>query len=188
MKLRIMQLSPFSCHSLPLSPTYLPKHPILQDPQPMFFPPCDRQNCTSIWKYINSIALYVNAILFLDRKGKREYTGPNFCRLSDLFISIQNRQWMYKVTLSSVRKPSLQRKSNKYYIFWVCVCSLRYPACNAHAPYSHLWALCPYSVFPHNLINGTIFEKKVTEHKICVLISSTIFVWNIFFSKKNSMR
>ena len=24
---------------------------------------------------------------------------------------------------------------NKYYIFWVSVCSLRYPACKAHAPY-----------------------------------------------------
>jgi len=31
-------------------------------------------------------------------------------------------------------QPLLQWKSNKYYIFWVCVCSLRYPACNAHEP------------------------------------------------------
>jgi hypothetical protein len=30
--------------------------------------------------------------------------------------------------------------------------------------------------FPHYLINGRIFEKKkVIEHKICVLISSTTF-------------
>jgi len=27
----------------------------------------------------------------------------------------------------------LQWKSSKYYIFWVCVCSLSYPGCNAHA-------------------------------------------------------
>jgi len=33
----------------------------------------------------------------------------------------------------------LQWKSNKYYIFWLCICSLRYPSCNAHAPYCHLW-------------------------------------------------
>ena len=31
-------------------------------------------------------------------------------------------------------KPFMQWKSNKYYIFSVCVCSLRYQACNAHAP------------------------------------------------------
>jgi len=29
------------------------------------------------------------------------------------------------------------RITNKYYIFWVCDCSRTYPACNAHAPYSH---------------------------------------------------
>jgi hypothetical protein len=31
-------------------------------------------------------------------------------------------------------------KAINIYIFWVCVCSLRYPACNVHAPYCHL---CP---------------------------------------------
>jgi len=30
--------------------------------------------------------------------------------------------------------------------------------------------------FPHYLTNGTIFEKKVTEHKMCVLIFCTTFV------------
>ena len=29
-------------------------------------------------------------------------------------------------------------KRNDYYTFWVCVCSLRYPACRAHASYCHL--------------------------------------------------
>ena len=32
------------------------------------------------------------------------------------------------------------------------------------------------TVFPHYLINGMILEKKVTEHKIHVLIFSTVFV------------
>jgi len=31
-------------------------------------------------------------------------------------------------------------------------------------------------IFPHYLINGTILEKKVTEHKMCGLIFSTTFV------------
>jgi hypothetical protein len=38
------------------------------------------------------------------------------------------------------------------------------------------WAVCLYRIFPHYLINGTIFEKKVTEHKMRVLIFSTTFV------------
>jgi hypothetical protein len=29
---------------------------------------------------------------------------------------------------------------------------------------------------PHYLINGTVFEKNVTEHKMCVLIFCTTFV------------
>jgi len=29
--------------------------------------------------------------------------------------------------------PLLQLKINKYYIFLVCVCSLKHPACTAHA-------------------------------------------------------
>jgi hypothetical protein len=35
----------------------------------------------------------------------------------------------------------------------------------------------PANIFPHYLINGTIFEeKKVTENKMCVLIFCTAFV------------
>jgi len=67
----------------------------------------------------------------------------------------------------------------------VCICSHRYPAYNAHASYCHLWPAPLYNIFPHFLINGTIFEKeKVTEHKICVLIFSIMFVCNISNSKK----
>jgi hypothetical protein len=53
------------------------------------------------------------------------------------------------------------------------VCSLRYPACNAHALCCHAWSTTLYSIFPHCLINCTRFEYKVTEHKMCVLIFST---------------
>jgi hypothetical protein len=46
--------------------------------------------------------------------------------------------------------------------------SHRYPACNAHAPYCHLCPAPLYHIFPHYLVNGTIFEKKkVIEHKTC---------------------
>jgi len=32
-----------------------------------------------------------------------------------------------------------------------------HPACNAHAPYCHLRTIRLYKIFPHYLINGTIF-------------------------------
>jgi hypothetical protein len=61
----------------------------------------------------------------------------------------------------------LLKLKSKYYILRLSVCSLRYPARNAHAPYCHLWPAPLYNIFPHYLINGTIFEKKSLDTK-CV--------------------
>ena len=47
------------------------------------------------------------------------------------------------------------------------ICSLCYPACNAHAPYCHLYSTPLYSIFPHFLINDTILWKKFLNTK-CV--------------------
>ena len=58
-------------------------------------------------------------------------------------------------------QPLLQWKDNKYYIVWVCICSLNYPAYNAHTPYCHLWPAGLYSTFPHYLINKLLNIKYV---------------------------
>jgi hypothetical protein len=67
----------------------------------------------------------------------------------------------------------LQWKSNNSYIVCVRVCSLCYPACNAHAQYSHLWPvrLCRIFVLSHTLQDFR--GEKMIEHKMCVLIFST---------------
>ena len=70
----------------------------------------------------------------------------------------------------------LQEKSNKYYIFWVCACSLRYPAYNAHAPYCHLRSTPLYNIFSHYLTNCTIFEKKIDEHKMSFVFYLQILI------------
>jgi hypothetical protein len=59
-------------------------------------------------------------------------------------------------------------KSNIYYIFWGGVCSLRYPACNAHTSYCHQWSVRPYHIFPHYLINSRIFGKKMLLNIKCL--------------------
>ena len=41
----------------------------------------------------------------------------------------------------------------------MCVCSLRYTAFSAHAPYCHLWPVKLYSMFSHYLIKGTALKK-----------------------------
>ena len=57
-------------------------------------------------------------------------------------------------------RPLLPWKSNKYYIFWMCVCSLTYQAWNAHASFCHMWPVRLYNIFLRFLINGTFFSKK----------------------------
>ena len=42
-------------------------------------------------------------------------------------------------------------------ITYCVVCGLSYPACKAQAPYSLLWFLFVYHIFPHSLKNGSIF-------------------------------
>jgi len=61
-------------------------------------------------------------------------------------------------------------------------------ACNAHAPYCHVWPARLASIFPHYLTNESIFGggKKKTEHKMCVLIFSANFVSNMPHSKWKS--
>jgi len=43
-----------------------------------------------------------------------------------------------------------------------------YLACSARAPYCHLWPVRLYDIFPHYLMNGTIFGKTLLKIK-CVL-------------------
>jgi hypothetical protein len=76
------------------------------------------------------------------------------------------RQAMYvHVTWRRVRLTIVVVQKQKFYIFWVCVCSLSYPERNAHASYCHLWPAPLYNIFPHYLINGTIFVKNLLNIK-----------------------
>jgi hypothetical protein len=74
-------------------------------------------------------------------------------------------------------QPMLEWKSDEYYTTWASVVvALKYPACNAHAPYCYMWPAPLYIIIPHYVINGTIFWQNGIEHKRCALIFSTNFV------------
>ena len=69
-------------------------------------------------------------------------------------------QSTYNVKLRRVHATSaLVEKQRVLHI--LSVCSLTYAATNARAPYCHLWPGQLYNVFPHYLLNSTIFEKKL---------------------------
>jgi hypothetical protein len=70
--------------------------------------------------------------------------------------------------------------ANKYFIIWERICCLRHPACNARAPYCHLWPAQLYNIFQHYLINGTMFENNLLNTK-CELWLYLQFFSEIFF-------
>jgi hypothetical protein len=61
---------------------------------------------------------------------------------------------------------------------------IRYPTCNAHAPYYHLWP-APLYIFPHDLINHTNFGKKLSIIKCVFWVSLQLLSETFFYSKKN---
>jgi hypothetical protein len=72
-------------------------------------------------------------------------------------------------------QPLLQWKSNKYYIFWACICSLMHPVFNVYAPCylvirELVWL---FHIFLHYLTTSTIFGTRVLNVK-CVLFSLQI--------------
>ena len=96
-------------------------------------------------------------------------------------VKIKERHCTYYVTLRRVRVSVVA--VGKYYIFWVCVCSLGCPPRMRHIVVWSVWFCHIFFTLFHKRHD---FREKVTEHKICVLIFSTTFVRKISHSKRNS--
>jgi hypothetical protein len=100
----------------------------------------------------------------------------------------QDRQCMYKY-LGAFFQPLLQWKSNKYYVLWVCVCSLRVHGMQCACTIMSSVAFTALQNF------STLFHKQhdlkkyiYIGRKMCDLIFSTNLVRNISHSKKKRAR
>jgi len=102
----------------------------------------------------------------------------------------QDKQYTYKRNIETRWRNHFcrGRAIGRYYIFWVCVCGLSFPARSALAPYRIVSVAClsvPY--FATLSIHGTIFgQKKIIWLKIkCVfwfclqVLSETLFILKI---------
>jgi hypothetical protein len=72
----------------------------------------------------------------------------------------------------------------KYCIFWVCVSAasvIQHAVHMCHVIFSSVAWL--HHIFPHYIINSTIFRKRYWTYKVCFF--STTFVCNISHSRKN---
>jgi hypothetical protein len=75
---------------------------------------------------------------------------------------------------------------NNCHIFWVCVSSLSYPACEAHALYyTVICGLSGSTIFSTSSRKQHDFRKNVIEHKMCFDFLYKCF-WNVSHSNKNS--
>jgi len=90
-----------------------------------------------------------------------------FSKCLPLKWKLRDMQYAYNITWGVFVQPLLPRRINKHYLFSLCFCSLRYPVCNSHALYCHLWPARLYNIFPHYLINSTIFGNKLLNIKVC---------------------
>ena len=80
-----------------------------------------------IFRPVNTHCLFTRIL------GSHMLTNDN---IDVLVARIKAKQAMYyNVPLRRVRVATAAVENKKYYIFWLCVCSLSYPACKAHAPY-----------------------------------------------------
>ena len=89
--------------------------------------------------------------------------SPFKTRASLLSVDKKDRQCTCNITMRRVHATIVAlEKQYVLHILSVCVCvgSLRYLECKAHAPYFKLWPLRLYNIFPHYLTNGTILEKQ----------------------------
>jgi len=63
-------------------------------------------------------------------------------------------------------QPLLEWKSSKYYMFWVCVCNVRYTACDWRAPCYVVFGLPACTIF------STLSPRRHDSRKTCRWISN----------------
>ena len=103
---------------------------------------------------------------------------PNSKYRVEQFIFKLDRQCTHDVIYRHIRATILSWKSNIYYIFWVCICSLSYPACKAQAPH-YIVIACPavphfstQSYKWHDICEKKLFNPLKPElNPICYLLA-----------------
>ena len=134
-----------------------------------------------------------HSLYFLCTKCKEHIMWSTVWRLTSpkvqmwIIMLTKEAMWVQRNTEARLQSHCCRGKAISFnYIFWVCICSLSYPARKGHVPYCHLWPLRLH-IFPHYLIKDAIFGKTLLNKK-CVLIFSTTLIWNISHCKNNSAR
>ena len=129
-------------------------------------------------KYHSELTLRRNATIRLMRHSQLQYTLLLYAvschemkqrRLPARHKMEQHRQCVYDIKTRRVRATNVAvEKQWILHSLSVCICSLRYPACNAHAPYCHLWPAPLYNIFFTFSHKRLEFRKKKLLNIKCV--------------------
>jgi len=100
----------------------------------------------------------------------------------------QDRQCTYNVTLRRVRATIVAVEKQRVLLnLNACICSGGCLACNARAPYCHIWPALLYSIFPHYVISDTIIANKLLNIK-CVFLFSLQLLSETFLIRRRNER
>jgi len=138
--------------------------------------------------YTEPVCAFVPNLLYsLLNKGKEHSEVLIIVTWTALSRIKQDRQSTYNLTFG--RFPATIVTVEQQYVWHivcVCVCVLRYTACNAHPLYCHLWP-CP--ALPHfSTLSHKRHDFRITaiEHTMCVLISCTTTAKHFSFEEEMS--
>ena len=123
--------------------------------------------CRSINPLIFNLGIIWRSVVKLTSRPSQPFPLPSLHSglrfVLDAFQKKHDMDCTYNVTLRHVTETIFAVKGRKR----MCVYSLRYAACNTHAPYSLLWPDRLYCIFPQRLTNVTIIGKSSLNTK-CV--------------------
>jgi hypothetical protein len=101
--------------------------------------------------------------------------------------SCRSESWSPLYTWREVMTLS-ERQHILFGVIFRIVCRFKYPACNAQAPYCHVSCPTLHNFYTLSHRRHDFREKKVIEHKMCVLIFCTTSVRNIYHSRNTWAR
>ena len=104
----------------------------------------------------------------------------NICRL-EIPAACVEMLWYFRLTEEARKARNSEARSSAHFcsgeavLHIVCVCSLSYPACKAHAPHCHLWPLAP-AYFCSSSYKRYDFRKKLLNITCVFLFSLQVLI------------
>jgi len=62
----------------------------------------------------------------------------------------------------------------------VCICGLRYPACNARAPNCHLWSVWLYNTFLYDIICHDFLKKLLVMKCVWLFLQKCLKCYSFY--------